>query len=143
METKKIEIINYKEVYVTVDGTEFDNQEQAELYESSAFGVLKGRLVKMALATGDENEITGAGCEDNTSYVVAPKTEDEVATIQQLCYMKGYGDWKKIQADKAEVGKVLIVTLGFDDDGIWLTDLAEMVSKATAGKYEIVEKKGE
>lgn len=141
METKQIEIKNYKNVYVAVDGTEFDDKDECLKYEKSAEGVLLGRLAKMAITTQSECELfNGAGCDDNTSHIIIPKSEDEVATIQQAIHLKSYGDKKKL-CERVEVGKVLVVTIGYDNDGLWVTDLGEIVSKATDGRVELTEKK--
>jgi len=141
METKQIELKSYKNVYVAVDGTEFEEQEECQKYEKSAEGVLLGRLAKMAITKQSECDLfNGAGCDDNTSYVIIPKSEDEVATIQQAIHLKSYGDKKKL-CERVDVGKVVIVTIGYDNDGLWVSDLGEIVSKATDGKVELIEKK--
>jgi hypothetical protein len=136
METKKIEIKDYKNVYVAADGTEFDIQGECEAYEKSALGVLKIRLSKMSLVQKSECELFyGSGCDDNTSYVVIPKNEEEVGVIQQLVFLKAYS--KEEQAKKVAVGKVLVVTLGYEDECLWVTDLGDLVDKATDGKAEV------
>lgn len=136
METKRIEIKNYKNVYVAVDGTEFDVQSECEAYEKSAVGVLKGRLAKIALVQKSECELFyGSGCDDNTSYVVIPKNEEEVGVIQQIVYLNACN--KEVQAEKVAVGKVLIVNFSYDDEFVWVTDLGKLVSDATDGKAEV------
>lgn len=140
METKRIEKINYEYVYVAVDGTEFRNEDECRAYDNSAYGVLKGRLANMAILKTTECDLyNGAGSDDNKAYVVIPEDEEEVKTIQQLAYLKVYGEeYKKKYADMVAVGKVLVVTISYDDDGLWITDLGEMVSSATAGKFKVV-----
>ena len=126
METKKIEMKSYKNVYVAADGTEFDVQSECEAYEKSAVGVLKARLAKIALVQKSECELfAGSGCDDNTSETV-PK---------RLVFLKAYS--KEAQAEKVAVGKVLVVTLAYDDDGLWVTDLGDLIDKATDGKAEV------
>lgn len=143
METKKNEIIKkeYVNVYVAVDGTEFNDPNECEAYEKSALGVLKGRMHKIALFEGSECDVFGGcGCDENHAFVVAPKNEDEVKTIQQVAYMKSYGDWKQKHAEKVEVGKVLAVVMGYEDEGAWIIDINAIVRDMTGGKYEVVKK---
>ena len=136
MEAKLVEIKNYKNVYVAADGTEFDVQSECEAYEKSALGVLKARLAKIALVQKSECELfAGSGCDDNTSFVVIPKNEEEVGVVQQLVFLMAYS--KEAQAEKIAVGKVLVVTLAYDDDGLWVTDLGDLIDKATDGKAEV------
>ena len=135
---KKIEQVSYDYVYVAADGTEFADKGECQAYENSAYGVLRGRLAKIALKQMSECDLfDGAGCDENESFIVVPKSEEEVTHIQQLAYMKAYN--KETQAEKVAVGKVLVVTFSCDGDCVWIADLGEIVSKATDGKYKVVE----
>ncbi len=135
---KKIEQVSYDYVYVAADGTEFADKDECKVYENSAYGVLRSRLAKIALKQTDECTLfEGAGCDENESFIVIPKSEAEVTQIQQLAYMKAYN--KESQAEKVAVGKVLVVTFGYGGDCVWFADLGEIVSKATDGKYKVVE----
>lgn len=140
METKRIEVKTYKYVYEAVDGTQFDCEDECRAYDNSAYGVLKGRLAKMTILKMTECDLyNGAGSDENKSYVVVPKDEEEVKTIQQLAYLKSYSEEsKRKNADMVAVGKVLVVTISYNDDGLWITDLGEMVSSATAGTFKVV-----
>ena len=141
METKRIERVNYDYIYVATDGTEFYSEDECRAYEQSAKGVLKTRLKKFALSVSTECDLfNGSGSDENTTYVVVPKSEAEVQVIHQLIHLMSYGD-KERQTERVEVGKLVIVMIGYQDDGLWVTDFNEIVSKATEGAYEIVEKK--
>lgn len=138
IETKR-EVIDVKEVYVAVDGTEFDAPEECKKYEKSAVGVLKGRLHQMALFEGTECDLfDGAGSDENNAYVVAPKNEEDVKTCQQVAHMLAWSDdWKKKHAEKVAVGKVLAVVIEYGDNAAWIIDLGDVISNATSGKYGI------
>ncbi len=142
METKKIEVVNktYVEIYIATDGTEFNDKEQCVAYEKSAAGVLKGRMVKFALdAPKTECDLYGgAGSDENRVYVVVPKTDDDVKTLEQLIHLKAYN--KDAAAEKIAVGKVFVVTFSYDEEDMWITDLNNLVRAATAEQYEIVKK---
>jgi hypothetical protein len=140
MKKIQIEVKSVKYVYEAVDGTQFDSEDECRTYDNSAYGVLKGRLANIAILKTTECDLyNGAGSDENKAYVVIPKDEEEVKTIQQLAYLKAYGEeWKKKYSDMVAVGKVLAVTIAYEDDGLWITDLGEMVSSATAGKFKVV-----
>ena len=139
---KKIEKkrIEFDYTYRAVDGTEFSNEAECLAYEASAFGVLRGRLAKIALRQDSEYEIFTTGNEDNTAFVVAPKDEAEVQVVQQLLYMRhcGNDESKAMAADAVQVGKPIAVLFDYDNDYCWIEDLAELISNATAGKFKVV-----
>ena len=140
---KKIEKkrIEFDYTYRAVDGTEFSNEQECLAYEASAFGVLRGRLTKMALIKSNSCDIfDGEGCEDHTAFVVAPKDEAQVQVVQQLLYMKVYGndEAKTEVADKVQVGKPIVIIFDYEDEYCWVADLDLIISNATAGKFKVV-----
>jgi hypothetical protein len=142
METKQIEIKNYKSVYVAMDGTEFDTSDQCAAYEKSAIGVIKGRLKKMSLFKGSECDLyNGAGSDESTSFVVVPKSDAEVLMVQQALYASNdcRAEYREKNADKVKVGRPVVITFNYDDEYIWATDLDELIKVATAGKFKLVE----
>lgn len=144
METKKTEIVEkrYVTTYVATDGTEFDDQAQCAEYEKSALGVLKGRLHNIAINEGSECDIFGGcGSDETKAYVVAPKDDEQVKTIQQIMHHCCYGEWKQKNADRIVIGKVFVVVFGYEGTDAWLIDFTEMVSLATTGKFSLAEVK--
>jgi len=137
MKIEKIEEKSFREVYVAFDGAKFDDKEQCIAFEQSAYGMLKFRLVQMAVMQTDECTLfKGAGSDENQAFVVIPKNEDEVKTLQQLVYMKAYGDeYKEKYAKMCAVGKPLVVAIAWGDDGLWIVDLDELVRDATGGLF--------
>lgn len=137
MKIEKIEVKSIREEYVAFDGTKFGDKDQCIAFEQSAYGMLKFRLVQMAVTQTDECSLfKGAGSDENQAFVVIPKTDDEVKTLQQLVYMKAYGDeYRKKFAEKCAVGKPLVVGISYEDDGLWIVDLDELVRDATGGLF--------
>ncbi len=137
MQIKRVEEKIYREVYVAFDGKEFVDKEQCNAYEQSAYGMLKFRLVQMAVNKTDECSLfKGVGCEDTYSFVVIPKTEDDVKTLQQLVFMKGCSaEYKEKYAALCVVGKPLVVSTDYEDLSLWIIDLDELVRDATGGLF--------
>lgn len=137
MKIEKIEVKSIREEYVAFDGTKFGDKDECLAFEQSAYGMLKFRLVQMAVKQTDECSLfKGAGSDETQAFVVIPKTDDEVKTLQQLVYMKAYGDeYKKKFAEMCAVGKPLVVGIGYEDDGLWIVDLDELVRDATGGLF--------
>lgn len=141
METKKIEIVNttYREVYVAADGTEFNDKNECAKYEASAVCVLKGRLAKMALYRGSEDDVFGTGSDETDAFVVVPKDEEEVKTCQQVAYMLSWCDeCRNMHAERVKIGTPIVVVFSWDDEDAWIVDLSEIVRHATGGKFRLV-----
>jgi len=146
METKQIEIKNYKTVYVAMDGTEFDDANECRTYDSSALGVIKGRLAKMATWHGSECDLYGgAGSDENDTFVVVPKTDAEVMMVQQAMFAShdGNKDRQQKNADRVVLGRPVAVTFSYNDEYTWTTALDEIIKVATAGKFKLVENEEE
>ena len=74
-------------VYQAVDGTEFNSKEDCEAYDSSAKGVLRGKL--KALTVNDEYngwDLMG-GNEDNPIIAVKIPTEADIDIVLQNYYL--------------------------------------------------------
>ena len=141
METKKIERVSYDEVYVAVDGTEFNDREECKKYEHSALGVILGKLHKMAIKEASECDMfSGSGSEENKSYLVVPKNESDVTTIQHALFAANAYKAEDAAEKVAEnIGRPILVTFGYHNDGCWITSLDKMIEFITSGKYKVVE----
>lgn len=71
-------------LYEAVDGTRFDSKEECLRYENSAKGVLKAKLMKLVDYSDSEDNILGAGSEENTLYGVKLKEEKDKDIVLQL-----------------------------------------------------------
>ena len=137
MEKKVIEVKNYKTVYVAADGTEFDDEMECTSYDKSALGVIRGRISKLAVFHGDEEDLFGCGSCDNELMIVVPKTVDDIYLIRQLIVLRrgssGYADG----LGEDQVGKPVILFFGYEDDGCWYKTLEGIVSDATNGTFTL------
>lgn len=72
METKTIDIITKRNVYVAFDGTEFDNSDECHKYENTAVGALMGQITPHAVNKMTEYDFFGTYCgsEEHDYYIV-------------------------------------------------------------------------
>lgn len=141
METKEIktkkETEEVKNVYMSADGLSFENDAECKEYEGHLYSVLKERLRKIAVNDTNMCDVfAGDGSEDNEAFVLFLKSKEEVETVRQFLRIRSYGTDK--QCDRVQVGKALVLGIGYDDDYVWITDLDDMIQKATKGLFKVV-----
>lgn len=131
METKQIEVKSVKTVYVAVDGTEFNDKEECRKYDESAIGVLKGRVKKLAVKVTNEDDLLHSGGSDNESWVIIPKSADEVALIRQLLLVMGL-KMEHTEELESQIGKVIWLTQNYDQDYMWFDTLEALTKRVSA-----------
>lgn len=130
METKQIEVKSIKTVYVAVDGTEFNDKEECVKYDKSALGVLKGRVKKLAVRVSNEEDLLHSGGEDNESWVIIPKSADEIALIRQLLLVMGL-KMERTEELESQIGKVIWLTQNYDQDYMWFDTLEALTKRVS------------
>ena len=80
MKEVQIETKSYKTVYKAIDGTEFTNKEDCELYEQSAGGVIKARFKKLIVAESDEWELF-KGDDQHGVYALKLDSQTDIDTV--------------------------------------------------------------
>lgn len=130
METKQIEVKSFKTVYVAADGTEFNDKEECRKYDESALGVLKGRVKKLATKVSNEADLLGSGNGDDESWVIIPKSADEVALIRQLLSLMGMKA-EHTEFLESQIGKVIWLTQSYDQDYMWFDTLESLTKRVT------------
>lgn len=130
METKQIEVKSIKTVYVAVDGTEFNDKEECRKYDESAIGVLKGRVKKLAVKVSNEEDLLHSGGEENESWVIIPKSADEIALIRQLLLVMGL-KMERTEGLESQIGKVIWLTQNYDQDYMWFDTLEALTKRVS------------
>lgn len=130
METKQIEVKSFKTVYVAVDGTEFNDKEECRKYDESALGVLKGRVKKLAVRVSNEEDLLYSGGGDNESWVIIPKSADEIALIRQLLLVMGL-KMERTEELESQIGKVIWLTQNYDQDYMWFDTLEALTKRVS------------
>lgn len=141
---KKIEReITTKEIvgYESTDGIFFKKEEECEMYEKSAIGVVCGRIAEIAIKNTTEYGLFEMGSEDCGVFVVIPKDKKDIDLINQAAILINGDDQRKVTDDA--IGKMVFVYTGYNNDSCWFDTLESLVRRITDGKYEVVEKKAD
>ena len=124
-ETKVI----YKDIYVSVDGKEFDNEADCKAWENSYKGTLEASwqlIEKKAICNCDYG--FSYASEDHECYAIKPKNLDEIVLIN--AYVKATtGDKGTLTTE--HIGKLLILNFGYDHDYCDVDIFAEHLAKIT------------
>ena len=124
-ETKVI----YKDIFVSVDGREFENEADCKAWENSYKGTLEASwklLKKKEVFNGDYG--IAYSSEDHECYAIKPKNLDEIVLIN--AYVKATtGDNGKLTTD--HIGKLLLINFGYERDWCDVDILEDVVAKIT------------
>lgn len=110
-ETKVITI----EVWVSVDGKEFNNEEDCKQWENSYKGTLSAswNLIK-------KEEINSGcfgipyGCDDYECYLLKPSSLEEITLINAYINSETYNNCQTLTTD--HINKLIVLNFGYDRD---------------------------
>lgn len=124
-ETKVI----YKDIYVSVDGREFENEADCKAWESSYRGTLEAswKLIEKKEVYDTEYGIPWSN-EDHECYAIKPKNLDEIVLIN--AYIKATTGNDGILTTN-HIGTLLILDFSYDHDYCDVWDLKEQFEKIT------------
>ena len=86
MKEVQVETKSFKTIYRAIDGTDFTNREDCELYEQSARGVIMGRFKRLVVAEANEWKLL-RGSDDNKVFAVSIKNQSDIDTVLQAYYI--------------------------------------------------------
>ena len=126
-ERKEIVRKEYKDIYIAIDGTEFDSEEECKKYEQTALVVInaafeKTRFGNMVRNVGDD--FYSWGCEEDLFCVHITDEHDLHAVNMWLAehnaspcgYLFRRGDRAKVQFGKDEIGTIQVLSTVCDYD---------------------------
>lgn len=87
MKIIKEEVIKYFEKYESFDGTIFEDKEECMKYETSAYAMLRKRILDMCSSKNDAWKLMG-GYEDNQVLSIQVNNQREIDTIIQWFYLQ-------------------------------------------------------
>ena len=124
--------------YEAFDGTYFKKEEECEEYEKSAKGVTKSRVHALVINEDSEAGIFGAGSDENTVWLVIPKSRDDVDLLRQLIILHGNKpEYAESWVKDDDIGHPVILTFGYDGCDVWTDRLDAILQRAFGGKYEV------
>ena len=125
--------------YMAVDGTEFMNQAECEVYEQSAKCAVRARLSDMCLNKGYADSLLMECCSEASTMVLRLRDEADLAVLRQYVALIDGPNNVEHRMPKEMVGKVLVVNTSCDDDWTSVYDLDEYIKVLTNGAYTIAE----
>lgn len=138
---KKIqqEVKTYKNIYVSVDGKEFENEADCRAWENSYKGTIEAswKLIKKVEAGTAELGLPWS-CDDHECYIIRPKNLDEITLINAYIDSSTSNNGAKLTTQ--HIGKLVALNFGYDHDWCDAFILADRISEIT--KY-IAEKENE
>ncbi len=129
---KKIqrEVKTYKDIFVSVDGKEFEKMADCEMWEASYRGTLEA-----SWALIDKKEVCDCdygipwSSEDHECYAIKPKNLDEIVLIN--AYIKATtGNDGGLTTE--HIGKLLMLDFGYDHDYCDIWELSKRVEAITS-----------
>ena len=115
MEKIQREVKTYKNVYVSVDGKEFNNEADCRAWENSYSGTLEAswKLIKKVEASSCGLGLPWSN-EDAECYVIEPKNMDEIVLINAYVQDVTHNNCHKLTTN--HIGKMVALNFGYDRD---------------------------
>lgn len=139
MKTVQKEIINYKTIYEAFDGTTFEDNAECEKYEKSAMGLMKSRVVDMAIGPWTtEYEMFEMGSDDNQAILVQPKNKADIDTLRHAYLLAGGRKDAEKAAPDSFIGRPVIMFFGYNDDCVWFRSLDGLIADIAGDGFHLV-----
>ena len=108
-------VVVRKDIYVSVDGKEFENEADCKAWEKSYQGTISKSwgLVKKESVDTSNIGLPYANSDDEC-YVIKPKTLDDIVLINAYITSSTYGAEGKLTTE--HIGKLLALNFGYDHD---------------------------
>lgn len=139
MKKMQKEIKTYTDIYVSVDGREFENQEDCEAWEKSYKGtmVASWNLIEKEQVSDCSLGLPWSS-DDHECYVIKPKTLDEITLINAYIQSSTYDNCAILTTN--HIGKLIAVNFGYDHDYCDIYILEEHVNEIAKYVSELAEK---
>ena len=115
MRINKKEVVTYKNVYISDDGREFEDENSCKDWEKSYKGTLNAswNLIKKISVDASRIGFPG-GCPDEECYVLRPKNMDEIIFLN--AYIRSSAGYNTDILNINHIGKMIVLNFGFDHD---------------------------
>lgn len=132
-ETKVI----YKDIYVSVDGREFENEADCQAWEKSYKGTINASWELIKKIKIDATDI-GFPCsnQDDECYVVEPKNLDEIVLINAYIKSSTYDDYGATLTTE-HIGKLVALNFGYDHEWCSMYTFESIINGITKKMSEV------
>lgn len=115
MRINKKEVITYKNIYISDDGREFEDENSCKEWEKSYKGTLNAswNLIKKISVDASRIGFPG-GCSDEECYVLRPKNMDEIIFLN--AYIRNSTGCNADILNINHIGKMIVLNFGYDHD---------------------------
>lgn len=115
MKKIKKEVKTYKDIYVSVDGKEFDNEINCKAWEKSYEGTMAASFEKLNKVSISTVELgLPWSSDDHEAYLMRPKDLDEIVLIN--AYIKSITREDKIWIAADSIDADIVINFGYDRD---------------------------
>ncbi len=140
MVTKQVEQKSYVNVYVACDGKEFADSGACKTYEKTFACAMKSYLKDMSIReSSTEEDLFYTGSCESEVFVVIPKTKEDILHIKQIAI--GFGSSEETVngwIDESDINSVILVTIGYDNDWVYISRLNKIIKNIVGEKYKLV-----
>lgn len=113
MTTKEIEVVTKKNIYISVDGKQFDNEIDCKTWEKSYECTLEESFKRIPKIKTDGSQLGIPYCtEENDVFVIKPKSLQELTIINAYidCFVSDFGGNAHLTTD--DIGNEIVINLG-------------------------------
>ena len=129
---KKIqrEVTTYKDIYVSVDGKEFNNETDCKEWENSYKGTLAAswKLVKKISVNAAYIGLPYSN-DDDECYVIKPQDLNEITLINAYIQSSTYNNGTTLTAN--HIGELVALNFGYDHDYCMVYALSDHMKNIT------------
>ena len=128
MQKIKKEVKTYKEIYVSIDGKEFNNEADCRAWENSYEGTLTASwaLIKKVEANSISLGLPWSN-DDYECYVIKPKNLEEITLIN--AYIDASTHNNGVTLTTAHINELVALNFGYDHDYCEVYSLDEHIKK--------------
>ena len=125
-ETKVI----YKDIYVSVDGREFENEADCKAWENSYKGTIEAswQLINKKRVYDTDYGIPWSS-EDHECYAIKPKNLDEIVLINAYIKATTYSEGR---LTTEHIGQLIMLDFGYDYDYCDIWELSKRIEAITS-----------
>ena len=140
IELKK-EVINIG--YQAFDGTIFNNSDECESYENSAYGVVASKLMECVVKENIKIPEFVDMNDENTYHTIVPRTKEHIDWINQINFMFNARNKTEPLCTITDIGTPILWGFRHCDyvlDWAWFYKLNNFIEEITNNKFVVYEK---
>ena len=128
MKINKKEVVTYKNIYISDDGREFEDENSCKEWEKSYKGTLNvsWNLIKKVSIDASSIGFPG-GCSDEECYVLRPKNMDEIILLN--AYIRSSIGYDTDTLNINHIGKMIALNFGYNHDYCSCYIVEELIKK--------------